>query len=120
MRAIFLFAVFLLGFSGFSLAQSASELDYDFTEHKYKFFDGASNFFLSLGITAGACTEEGARDYDDLLNVYKYCNGTNWVLLTGSPTLSFCTKEAEIDFFSSSYHYCNGAVWVDMKGSLIP
>jgi hypothetical protein len=97
-------------------ADIPGERRYNFVTHQLEFYDGSGWYNFGLGLSLGACTQEGSMEFNDLLSLYQYCDGTLWIRLVGIPTLSGCATKAEMDYFSDSYFYCNGLVWVNMKG----
>lgn len=100
-------------------AQTAGQMNYDTSNHRYVFYDGVSwrEFHTGLGLLA--CTKEGAMDFEHVLAYYRYCNGSVWVPVVGTLTLSTCSKKGEMDFFSNSYYFCNGLFWVNMQGGTV-
>lgn len=63
---------------------TAGLMDYDTTNHVFKFCSGTNYYAMSAfgsgGVGCSSPTgKAGALDYNSVSNVYKYCDGTNWI-----------------------------------------
>ncbi len=104
-------------FSSPAWSDHAGEMRYNYTTQRLEFHDGTQWYNFGLGVALGACSREGAMDFDNLLASYQVCNGTVWIKIVGIPTLSPCTKKGEMNYSGGTFLVCNGLLWTNVKGA---
>lgn len=111
--------VFAMASARSAYAVQAGTLEYDYTSHAPRFYDGTKWYGLNIGLPLGSCSQEGSMDFNMVLTTFQYCNGSNWIKVIGSLTLAVCGTKGQMDFNGSTFLVCNGLLWMDIKGSPI-